>query len=145
VATSSVFTALGETTVAAVPNPHPSAGPASASRHAGEAALADRLERIWSSPPTLLGWVGTVDHKKIGRRYLVTSVAFLLVGGLEALLMRLQLIGPDRRLLSPEAYNQVFTMHGLTMIMWYAAPVQRRRRPQPSICQPGTHPRGTRK
>jgi cytochrome c oxidase subunit 1/cytochrome c oxidase subunit I+III len=71
----------------------------------------------------LWGGLTTVDHKKIGRRYLVTALAFLLVGGVEALLMRLQLIGPERKTLSPEAYNQLFTMHGLTMIMWYAAPI----------------------
>ena len=89
----------------------------------GDSALAERLERAWGGPPTLWGWLTTVDHKKIGRRYLVTALLFLLVGGGEALLMRLQLIGPERRTLSPEAYNQLFTMHGLTMIMWYAAPV----------------------
>jgi cytochrome c oxidase subunit I len=85
--------------------------------------LAERLERIWSCPRTVAGWLGTVDHKRIGVRYLYATVFFLIVGGVEALLMRLQLIGPERRLLSPEAYNQVFTMHGMTMILWYAAPV----------------------
>ena len=85
--------------------------------------VAERLEHQWSSPHTLFGWLGTVDHKRIGLRYLATGLVFLLIGGVEAVLMRLQLIGPERRLLSPEAYNQVFTMHGLTMIMWYAAPI----------------------
>jgi cytochrome c oxidase subunit I len=85
--------------------------------------LAARLERIWGVPPTVWGALTTVDHKTIGRRYLATAFAFLLVGGVEALLMRLQLIGPERKTLSPEAYNQLFTMHGLTMIMWYAAPI----------------------
>ncbi len=85
--------------------------------------LAQRLEEAWSGPPTLWGWLTTVDHKKIGRRYLVTALLFLLVGGVEAIVIRVQLIGPERRTLSPEAYNQLFTMHGLTMIMWYAAPV----------------------
>jgi cytochrome c oxidase subunit 1/cytochrome c oxidase subunit I+III len=86
-------------------------------------SAADRLDRLWSAPPTLWGWLATVDHKRIGIRYLFTSLLFLLVGGSEALLMRLQLIGPEKRLLSPEAYNQLFTMHGMTMILWYAAPV----------------------
>jgi len=85
--------------------------------------VAARLERQWSSPPTLWGWLATVDHKRIGLRYLVTALVFLLLGGAEATLMRLQLIGPERRLLSPEAYNQIFTMHGMTMLLWYAAPV----------------------
>jgi cytochrome c oxidase subunit I len=90
---------------------------------ASDAALAARLESIWRAPSTLHGWLGTVDHKRIGLRYLYTTIFFLLIGGVEALLMRLQLMGPERRLLSPEAYNQVFTMHGMTMILWYAAPV----------------------
>jgi cytochrome c oxidase subunit I len=85
--------------------------------------LAHRLTKAWSGPETVWGWLTTVDHKKIGRRYLVTAFLFLLAGGSEAILMRLQLIGPERRTLSPEAYNQLFTMHGLSMIMWYAAPV----------------------
>jgi cytochrome c oxidase subunit I len=85
--------------------------------------LARRLHDIWATPPTLYGWLSTVDHKEIGVRYLVTSFAFLLLGGVEALLIRLQLARPDQELLGPEAYNQVFTLHGLTMILWYAAPV----------------------
>ena len=56
-------------------------------------------------------------------RYLVTAFVFLLLGGLEAALMRAQLARPDQHLLSPEAYNQLFTMHGTTMIFWYAAPI----------------------
>src|SRR4051794_5987781 len=59
-------------------------------------ALADRLEKIWSSPRGTFGWFGTVDHKHIGIRYLVTSVVLLCVGGIEAVLMRMQLIGPRR-------------------------------------------------
>src|ERR1051326_7393954 len=68
--------------------------------------LEHRLTRAWEAPRTLWGWLTTVDHKKIGRRYLVTALVFLLVGGCEAPAMRLQLIGPERRTLSPEAYNQ---------------------------------------
>jgi len=85
--------------------------------------LAARLEKIWSGPPTLWGWLATVDHKRIGKRYIFTAIVLLLVGGIEAVLMRVQLIGPERRLLAPEAYNQVMTMHGMTMIFWYAAPI----------------------
>ncbi|HEX2660866.1 MAG TPA: cbb3-type cytochrome c oxidase subunit I, partial [Polyangia bacterium] len=110
------FTAISS----AVPRPAPSKAGRAPQPSEG---LAERLERQWSGPPTLWGWLATVDHKRIGIRYLVTAIAFLLVGGVEALLMRWQLIGPERRTLSPEAYNQLFTMHGVTMIMWYAAPV----------------------
>jgi cytochrome c oxidase subunit I len=65
----------------------------------------------------------TVDHKELGIRYLVTAFIFLIIGGLEALLMRVQLSRADLAILSPEAYNQIFTMHGATMIFWYASPI----------------------
>jgi cytochrome c oxidase subunit I len=82
-----------------------------------------RLEAIWETAPGLKGWLGTVDHKEIGLRYIVTAFAFLIAGGVEALVMRLQLAGPGRQLLTPEAYDQLFTMHGVTMIFLYASPV----------------------
>ena len=82
-----------------------------------------RLEQLWETPRTLWGSLTTVDHKKVGLRYLVTSVVFLLLGGAEAAVMRLQLAQPGLKLLTPEAYNQLFTMHGITMIFWYAAPI----------------------
>ena len=89
-----------------------------------EATLTEqRLEHIWETPHTLWGWLSTVDHKLIGKRYLVTAFAFLLLGGVEALIMRLQLARPEQRLLDPETYNQIFSMHGITMIFWYAAPI----------------------
>jgi cytochrome c oxidase subunit I+III len=86
-------------------------------------ALEDKLHSMWESEPGLRGWLSTVDHKEIGIMYLVTSFAFLVAGGLEALMMRLQLAGPDRQLLTPEQYDQLFSMHGNTMIFWYALPV----------------------
>ena len=64
----------------------------------------------------LWSWLTTVDHKRIGALYLFTSLFFFFVGGFEALLIRIQLAGPNRHLLSAEAYNQLFTMHGTTMI-----------------------------
>ena len=69
-----------------------------------------------------LSWVGTVDHKRIGILYLVTTFAFFLIGGVEALVMRLQLASPHKSLLSPDAYNQLFTMHGTTMIFLVVMP-----------------------
>ena len=84
---------------------------------------AERLTIAWETPHTLWGALTTVDHKTIGKRYLVTSLVFLLLGGIEALVMRVQLSASDMRVLGPEAYNQLFTMHGVTMIFWYAAPV----------------------
>ncbi|MBV9760028.1 MAG: cytochrome c oxidase subunit I [Acidobacteriaceae bacterium] len=87
------------------------------------ASIESRLTELWETPKTLRGWFATVDHKELGIRYLVTAFAFLLVGGLEALLMRIQLSRPDQAFLSPEVYDQVFTMHGVTMIFWYASPI----------------------
>jgi cytochrome c oxidase subunit I len=82
-----------------------------------------RLQKIWASEPGWRGWLSTVDHKIIGLRYIVTAFAFLLMGGVEALVMRLQLARPNATLLTPEQYNQLFTMHGVTMIFLYALPV----------------------
>ncbi|HKI53788.1 MAG TPA: cbb3-type cytochrome c oxidase subunit I, partial [Anaerolineales bacterium] len=64
----------------------------------------------------VLQWVMTVDHKKIGILYIVSGLVFFLVGGLEALLMRIQLSIPENTFLDPDMYNQIFTMHGTTMI-----------------------------
>jgi len=64
----------------------------------------------------LVGWLTTVDHKKIGIMYGAWAFIFFLIGGLEALLIRIQLGSPESSFLSPELYNQLFTMHGTTMI-----------------------------
>jgi heme/copper-type cytochrome/quinol oxidase subunit 1 len=85
--------------------------------------LDERLRYIWETKPGLFGILGTVDHKKIGKRYLVTAFVFLLLGGAEAAIMRVQLAQSNLHLLTPEQYDQLFTMHGATMIFWYAAPV----------------------
>jgi cytochrome c oxidase subunit 1 len=68
-------------------------------------------------------WVTTVDHKRIGILYGVTAFAFFLVGGMEAILLRLQLARPNGRVLTAEAYNQLFSMHGLTMIFLVVMPM----------------------
>src|SRR4051812_21601011 len=83
----------------------------------------DRLERIWEERPGLLGWLTTVDHKRIGLLYFFTTLAFFAAGGIEALLMRSQLAGPNRKVLSPEAYDQAMTMHGVTMIFFFIVPM----------------------
>src|SRR4051794_36098140 len=71
--------------------------------------LAKDLERIWETRPGFIGWLSSVDHKEIGIRYLVTAFIFLALGGFEALVMRLQLVGPNLTLLTPAQYNQLFT------------------------------------
>jgi cytochrome c oxidase subunit I len=86
-------------------------------------AVVERLEHIWETPHSLYGRLATVDHKQVGIRYLVTAFVFLALGGVEAALMRAQLSRPGLHLLSPAAYNQIFSLHGVTMIFWYASPI----------------------
>src|SRR6201982_2975382 len=70
-----------------------------------------------------LDWVLTTDHKKIGIMYLVLTFVFFILGGIEALLMRLQLGVPDNTLLTREHFNELMTMHGTTMIFLFVVPV----------------------
>lgn len=88
-----------------------------------ELAVQNRLTELWETPKGLYGWLATVDHKELGIRYIVTAFIFLIVGGIEALIMRIQLAQPNLAVLSPETYDQMFTMHGVTMIFWYASPI----------------------
>ncbi len=77
-----------------------------------------------ASPPTgLYGWVTTVDHKRIGILYIVTTLVFFILGGIEAMVMRVQLAAPDGHVVSPETFNQLFTMHGTTMIFFVVMPL----------------------
>jgi cytochrome c oxidase subunit I+III len=71
----------------------------------------------------VLAWLRSVDHKSIGRRYLVTAFGFFLLGGLNAAVMRVQLARPENHLVGPERYSQLFTMHGSTMMFLFAVPV----------------------
>jgi cytochrome c oxidase subunit I len=82
-----------------------------------------KLDKIWETKPGLLGWLSSVDHKEIGKRYLMTAFAFLLIGGVEALVMRAQLARPNQTLVTPAEYSQIFTMHGVTMVFLYALPM----------------------
>jgi len=81
------------------------------------------LEQTWSDPPGLLGWFSAVNHKTIAVRFMVTTFIFFLLGGLLALAIRLQLALPNGKVLGPDLYNQVFTMHGSTMMFLFAVPV----------------------
>jgi cytochrome c oxidase subunit I len=82
-----------------------------------------RLARHWETAPGIKGFFTTVDHKDIGIRYIVTAFVFLALGGVEALIMRMQLAGPNLSLLTPVQYNQLFSTHGVTMIFLYASPI----------------------
>jgi len=68
-------------------------------------------------------WVTTVDHKRLGILYIVYALIFLMVGGVEATIMRIQLIRPHNDFVSPQAFNRMFTMHGTTMIFFVAMPL----------------------
>ncbi len=76
-----------------------------------------------AAPTGLWGWLTTVDHKRIGILYGATAFAFFLIGGLEAILLRIQLGSANNTFLSPELYNQLFTMHGTTMIFLAIMPL----------------------
>jgi cytochrome c oxidase subunit I len=71
----------------------------------------------------LYSWVTTVDHKRLGILYILYAILFLVLGGIEATIMRIQLIIPHNHFVSPQTFNQMFTMHGTTMIFFSAMPV----------------------
>jgi cytochrome c oxidase subunit I len=68
-------------------------------------------------------WVTTVDHKKIGLMYIVYALVFLVIAGIEALLIRIQLAVPNNHFVSPQVFNQLFTMHGTTMVFFMGMPI----------------------
>ncbi|HZG65393.1 MAG TPA: cbb3-type cytochrome c oxidase subunit I, partial [Herpetosiphonaceae bacterium] len=88
---------------------------------ATSALPAPRTERRWWH--SWWDWITTVDHKKIGIMYVLTAIVFFVMGGLEALLIRVQLGTPENTLLSPQLYNEIFTMHGTTMVFLAIMPL----------------------
>ena len=82
-----------------------------------------RLLKRPSDTRGIVGWMTSIDHKRIGILYGVTSFTFFLVGGFEALLIRLQLATPNGKILTAQVYNQVFTMHGTTMVFLVIMPM----------------------
>jgi cytochrome c oxidase subunit I+III len=86
-------------------------------------ALEAALTETWKTPGGFWAALTTVDHKIIGRRYVFTAFVFLALGGILAILMRMQLAQPEARVLSPDRYNQIFTMHGANMMFLFAVPV----------------------
>ncbi|NKQ86864.1 cytochrome c oxidase subunit I [Rhizobium ruizarguesonis] len=88
-----------------------------------DAEVERQLAATWGAVPGFWGVVASVDHKVVARRYIVTAFIFLILGGLLALAMRLQLAQPEARLISPDRYNQIFTMHGTNMMFLFAVPV----------------------
>src|ERR1700704_5779230 len=68
-------------------------------------------------------WVTTVDHKRLGMMYIAYALVFLVIGGIEAAIMRIQLMAPHQTIVSPQVFNRLFTMHGTTMIFFVAMPL----------------------
>ena len=83
----------------------------------------EELERTWARPRGVVGWLTDTDHKAIALRYIVTAFIFFLFGGIEAALMRIQLARPENHFLNPDQYNQIFTVHGTTMMFLFAVPI----------------------
>src|SRR4051812_25657110 len=82
-----------------------------------------RLDHAWSDKPGFVAWVSSIDHKVTGRRYILTAFGFFVAGGILAMLMRMQLARPENGFIGPDLYNQLFTMHGTTMMFLFAVPV----------------------
>jgi len=81
------------------------------------------LHHVWSRVEGVIGWLCTTNHKEISLRYIITAFGFFCAAGVLALLMRLQLSVPNNRLIGPDLYNQLFTVHGSTMMFLFAVPV----------------------
>ncbi|MFW2514589.1 cytochrome c oxidase subunit I [Demequina sp. SO4-13] len=89
---------------------------------AAEIERRDRFDRTWSKPPGPFAFTSVVQHKSVGMRYMVTAFIFFLIGGVLAMLMRTQLAQPESNFVSAETYNELFTMHGTTMMFLFAIP-----------------------
>jgi cytochrome c oxidase subunit 1 len=81
------------------------------------------VPRTADEPYGLWSWLATTDHKRIGALYLFTAMTFMLIGGAEAMVIRTQLMRPNQHLVTAEIYNQIFTMHGTTMIFLVIMPL----------------------
>ena len=92
------------------------------------------LERTWADRPGIMGWLTTVDHKRIAIRYIITCMVFLALGGIAALVMRTQLLVPENTLVGPDRYNQLFTTHGTNM-MFLFVPCRSCSRWAPTSCR----------
>jgi cytochrome c oxidase subunit I len=81
------------------------------------------LATTWADPKGFFGWFSHVDHKSIGRRFIATAFVYFTFGGILAAIMRLQLSRPENHIVTADLYNQIFTMHGTTMMFLFAVPV----------------------
>ncbi|HWS90257.1 MAG TPA: cytochrome c oxidase subunit I [Pyrinomonadaceae bacterium] len=81
------------------------------------------LDKTWGDEPGFWGWLASTNHKTTGRRFIYTAFGFFILGGILAVLMRVQLARPESGLIGPDLYNQIFTMHGTTMMFLFAVPM----------------------
>ncbi|MGV3593070.1 MAG: cytochrome c oxidase subunit I [Gammaproteobacteria bacterium] len=81
------------------------------------------LDAVWADPPGLWGWLTTVDHKRVARRYIVTALVFFVLAGILAMLMRTQLFSAENDFIGPDRYNQLFSLHGSAMMFLFAVPI----------------------
>ncbi|HEX6397390.1 MAG TPA: cbb3-type cytochrome c oxidase subunit I, partial [Steroidobacteraceae bacterium] len=81
------------------------------------------LEQTWADQPGLFGALSTVNHKRVAMRYIVTTLVFFTLAGALAMIMRTQLLRSGNDLVGPDAYNQLFSMHGSAMMFLFAVPV----------------------
>jgi cytochrome c oxidase subunit I+III len=88
-----------------------------------DSQLRDKLTAIWSRPPGLLGFMSDVNHGSLGLRFMATAAIYFAIGGLLAMLIRVQLANPRSAFVGPEVYNQIFTMHGTVMMFLFAIPM----------------------
>jgi cytochrome c oxidase subunit I+III len=102
--------------------PHPHKGRTKDGLEGGE-LVTRLLDETWADPPGFFGWFCAVNHKHIARRFMVTCLVFFSLAGLMAVAMRLQLAQPNSKFMGPDLYDQVFTMHGSTMMFLFAVPV----------------------
>src|SRR5687768_11640772 len=103
---------------AAAPRPLPPPPP-------DDSALGQRrreFERTWDQPKGFFGFFATIDNIPIAVRYMATSFLFFILGGILALVMRVQLARPESGVVDPQTYNELFTMHGTTMMFLFVIP-----------------------
>lgn len=86
-------------------------------------STADELQRTWEDPTGRFAFLRALQNDTLGRRIMITAFVFFLLGGLNALAIRLQLIRPENTFLGPQGFNQAFTMHGSTMMFLFAVPM----------------------
>src|SRR5687768_16927831 len=105
---------------ATIPVPKVDRGPYSLP---GDEVLHEELEKTWEPAKGPFRWFMQVDHHILGKRFIITAFIWFILGGILAALMRMQLSRPDNTFLSADQHNQIFTMHGVTMMFLFAVPI----------------------